>query len=412
MFFLISFVSSAPLITIDNPINSSLYKISSVDLNWNVNETIDWCGYSLDGTANNTDILSLDLSVWNTSYNDGLTTGLTSIPIRSHASFFEINGTWYAIIGFETTYAGYKWTGSTWQSNASIINGLVLFSWATPEVFYKNGTWYLISGDSGGKFSGNNWTGTTWQNDTAIINGLIDVGQYASPSVFQKDGTWYLLSGSLSTIIGFNWTGTSWQSDTGIVNGLAGGSNIKPVIFEKDGTWYLIAGIYGGTFNGYNWTGTTWQSDTAIIDGLGDVGSNPAPEVFEKNDTWYLLAGRSQAGFVGFGKKIEKEGINTTLTSLVDGEHNLIISCNNTNGDLGTGIVSFSIFVPIFEGEFVGSGNLYNIMRSFGAGLGLFFTYLTIGLPVLLIGLAFVGIIIVIGMAIAHLVNKFKLQPK
>ena len=47
---------SVPVINILSPINNTVYNINSIDLNWTSDEDLEWCGYSLDGIDNNTDI--------------------------------------------------------------------------------------------------------------------------------------------------------------------------------------------------------------------------------------------------------------------------------------------------------------------------------------------------------------------
>jgi len=36
------------------PVNDTIYTSTSLDLNWTVNTTTDWCAYSLDEGTNNT----------------------------------------------------------------------------------------------------------------------------------------------------------------------------------------------------------------------------------------------------------------------------------------------------------------------------------------------------------------------
>jgi hypothetical protein len=49
-----------------------------------------------------------------------------------------------------------------------------------------------------------------------------------------------------------------------------------------------------------------------------------------------------------------------------------------------------------------GSGTIYETMKSSGAGLGKFFDYMKVALPFLMIGLAIVGIVVVIALSILH----------
>jgi len=227
---------------------------------------------------------------------------------------FWVNHTWYAGVGDGGWYLisgaedggfnGSNWTGSTWQDEGRITNGIdSVVGWSTLTTFQKDGTWYLISGERYGTFQGYNWTGSTWQADPAIATGLGDIGLHSAPTVFQKDGTWHLISGDgeYGTFHGYNWTGYMWQSDSTIVEGTGTvGYNSIPTVFQKDGTWYLISGEFDGVFNGYNWTGSTWQADQAIATGLGDAGSGSAPTVFQKDGTWYLISGEGDGVFNGY----------------------------------------------------------------------------------------------------------------
>lgn len=48
--------TTPPELTIINPVNDTTYYTTTIDLDWTANETLNWCAYSLDGGANNTDI--------------------------------------------------------------------------------------------------------------------------------------------------------------------------------------------------------------------------------------------------------------------------------------------------------------------------------------------------------------------
>lgn len=114
---------------------------------------------------------------------------------------FNKDGTWYLIClkyieDFQYAFIGYRWTGSTWESDPAIVSGLDIAYHRASTVFYKDETWYLIAGESfPGIFMGFTWTGSAWESDPAIVSGLPDLGSDATPDVFYKDGTWYLISG-------------------------------------------------------------------------------------------------------------------------------------------------------------------------------------------------------------------------
>lgn len=90
----------------------------------------------------------------------------------------------------------------------------------------------------------------------------------------------------------------------------------------------------------------------------------------------------------------------TSPTSVVFNEGNNILNVYviDNAGNFNSTSVSFAVHTPIppaYE-----SNVIYQLLNGSGAGLGIFFQLLAQALPLLLIGLAFAGIIFVIGMAI------------
>jgi hypothetical protein len=221
----------------------------------------------------------------------------------NHTWNVDTGRVWYLISGWDEGIVGFNWTGSAWQSDSEIVGGIGSIGYyLTPSAFLKDGTWYLMIGESDGVFYGYNWTGSAWQSDSEIVGDLGDVGWYSAPSVFQKDGTWYLISGEDDGVFnGFNWTGSTWQSDSEIRGGLGDiGRYSAPSVFQKDGTWYLIAGERYGFCYGYNWTGSAWQSDSEIVGGLEYVCDYSKPTIFQKDGTWYLILGDGDGYFTGY----------------------------------------------------------------------------------------------------------------
>ena len=215
-------------------------------------------------------------SAWES--DSAIVSGLKDIGRVSAPTVFCKDGTWYLIAGEgEGGFYGFQWTGRRWASDSAIVSGLPDFlsveSCPRPTVFNKDGTWYLIFGENlgfhHGEFFGYNWTGSAWQSDPAIVSGLPAIGEIPSPDVFNKDGTWYLISGELYGVFyGFTWTGSEWQSEPAIVSGLGRvcvyGENSAPTVFNKDGTWYLISGEYNGGFYGWHQVKTPDLTTAAI----------------------------------------------------------------------------------------------------------------------------------------------------
>lgn len=315
------------VITINTPANNSITNDNTSDFNFIINGTestyigeliLDDIGY---------DNIGLE---WNS--NSTIISGLSDLGFNSAPEIFYKDGSWNLISGEGSSgFYGYTWTGSVWESNSSLVSGLSVIGYnLKPEIFEKGSIWYLIVGETDGIFNGFNWTGSSWQVDNDIINGLVDVGQASSPEVFFKDTIWYLISGESSTDFnGYNWNGTGWEINNSIISGLSAPTGyITPETFYKEDTWVLIGGEDNGIFYGYNWTGSTWQSDNNIISGLVDSGWDSTLNVFYKDTSWYVVAGNGNGNFYGYVRDNIINDTNTIMTpntSVSDGVYSWYI---------------------------------------------------------------------------------------
>lgn len=59
-----------------------------------------------------------------------------------------------------------------------------------------------------------------------------------------------------------------------------------------------------------------------------------------------------------------------------------------------------------FPNKITGSGTIYEVMDSTGAGLGKFFDYMKVALPIIMIGLGIVGIVVVIAIGLSQAFNN------
>jgi len=241
---------------------------------------------------------------WTT--NATIVSGLGDVGDRSAPTVFQKDGTWYLISGNSTgKFEGFNWTGSAWQSDSAIINGLSITGiYSAPAVFYMDTTWYLITGNANGDMTGFNWTGSAWQGNTSIISGITSISNYPSPTVFKMGDLWHVLfGGSGGSFYGYEWTGSTWIANNSIDTGFGYiGKYPTPECFEFDDKWYMITGVTGGTFYGYNWSSSGWQTDNDIVSGLGGVGTYAVPTLFQKSSQWFLISGRGDGTFVGFNK--------------------------------------------------------------------------------------------------------------
>lgn len=214
-------------------------------------------------------------------------------------------------------FYGYRWTGSSWVEDSSVINGLSSLDYfASPTVFNDEGTLKLIVGHGcfifGSSYSGYYWTGSSWVSDSSIINGdLIPVAVYQpSPAVFysEQHGLWKLIAGDgYGTFTAFQWITNFWDDHSYTAEGLPDiGWNSKPTVFNSDGTLKLISGLNDGTFSGYYLDSdiNEWVLDTQLTSGLVDIGSVSAPTVFHGSD-FMLIAGTKDGEFVGFNSQFQ-----------------------------------------------------------------------------------------------------------
>ena len=327
------------LMNIYSPDDSTIYTNRTIDIKWSLNENLSSMKYNLNGGSNST------LLKWQT--DNSIKSGLSDIGRWSTPDVFYKDGTYYLLSGeYDANINGYNWTGSVWQVDATIKSGLGTIEQSGYEpvltVFNMSGTWYLIAGvfdaPSSGKYYGFNWSGTTWQDDNSIISGLpVPEVRYPAPDVFYMDGTWYLITGNLYGLCyGYNWTGSAWQlygsgwfdKNDGISKGLPDlGASTKPRIFERYGTWYNIIGEEDGIFNGYEWYNNQWNINNDIVYNLGDIGTFSAPSVFNISNDWYIISGEDSGNFFGFNYT----GYNTTLSTNINGSNNIIFYANIRN---------------------------------------------------------------------------------
>ncbi len=244
----------------------------------------------------------------------------------------------FTVTGNQSTYSCELFINDTgygnpnWYSDSTVVSGLVdIGANSAPEVYQKDSTWHLISGESGGGFTGFQWNGTDWISNSSIVSGLSDVGSESTPTVYQKDSTWYLISGKYDGAFnGFQWNGTDWVSNSSVVSGLGDiGYWSTPTVYQKDTTWYLISGEDDGVFNGYQWNGTDWVENSTVVSGSGDVGDSSEPTVYQKDSIWYLISGEVDGDFYGFHWNAlnNTPTIITANSTLSDGLYNWYINC-------------------------------------------------------------------------------------
>ena len=277
---------------------------------------------------NNFPVITLQNNwVANPSIINGLPTGFTGDFYNTPDVFYK-DSSWYMIKGVGDGYwRGFVWNGTGWKTNSTIVSGLTNVSFQpAPTVFFKDNNWYLISGNYLGKFYGFSWNGTKWLQNSSVNASLPDIGDISTPSVFYKDSSWYLISGANNGFFyGFVWNGTDWKSNSTVNNSLGVGSQSTPSVFYKDSSWYIISGSNAG-LRGFAWNTTTlaWATNSTIISGIPALaGIRISPTVFQKDGALYLIAGQTFPASYGYSYS----RLNQTLNSP---SHNSFSSANVT----------------------------------------------------------------------------------
>ncbi|MEK6833057.1 MAG: hypothetical protein AABY32_03330, partial [Nanoarchaeota archaeon] len=251
----------------------------------------------------------------------------TNMYYHLKPTVFYKDSSWYLISGdFNGNFGGYAWNGTQWKPNSTINASLPdIGDDSVPTVFYKDSSWYMIASELNVNFIGYVWNGTGWAPNSTINASLPSSPSLSGntvSSVFYKDSSWYLLAGtsvgSDSSFYGYVWNGTNWLPNSTINASLPGvpGGGASPTVFYKDSFWYVLAGAYDGKLYGYSWNGTNWIVNLEINSTLPDVGAWSVPFAFYKDSNWYLLVGSDVTAFNGrfIGFKFVDLGVNFTST--------------------------------------------------------------------------------------------------
>ncbi len=143
----------------------------------------------------------------------------------------------------------------------------------------------------------------------------------------------------------------------------------------------------------------------------GDFATMSMISVGGGQNEWTRTSCSGQTGRTGFYDEAMNWDIasvksNSVLQSLTEGSHEVVVSCNNSINLIGTDSSTFNVFIQLFPNEIAGEGELFDVLRSSGAGLSTFIQFMSRSLPVLLIILVMVGIIVAVGLGISTVIRK------
>ena len=253
------------------------------------------------------------------SSNTTVINGLGDIGMASSPeAFYNLfgDGKWHLITGGLDTLTGFEWNGTGWESNSTVISGIGLQGRGRPVVFYNffgDETWHLILGEDDGAFFGYKWSGSSWVSNSTIISGLGDIGEKSSSSVFYNlfgDEKWHLIAGEEDgNFNGYQWTGSAWSSNATVISGLTeytfhSESTVFYNLFDDEKYHMITTGLQASiafTY-GYEWNGTTWLSNASVISGFSNYWMGSPEVVYDifGDGKWHLISGENLGEFYGF----------------------------------------------------------------------------------------------------------------
>jgi len=313
MLLLIWFViAEPPKLTILNPVENDAYSFTSVQINWTINKTYDWCGYSLDNGTNVTIYRYFTGFQFDTSTTDTAPRGIT----WNGSSFFII-GTSKRVAEYNTSgnYTGFGFNvtaptpeGITWNGSSFFILDLT-----TKAVLEYNRTGNYTGFNFSLNFSVTQPTetgarGITWNGSHFLFIGTANKIAYVFDKLGKYTGENFSVSGQDSAPLGIY--------DNGTHSFVIGNNNNR--IYRYNST---------GNFQQYNITVTRQDitpHDLVGVDNLLYVVGAATSEIYEYDTT--------------------ELNSNISMIGLADGKHNLTLYCNDTKGNMSnSSLISFIV---------------------------------------------------------------------
>jgi len=271
--------TSPPNITIWHPENTT-YNTTSIDLNWTTNETLDWCAYSLNGSANVS--FTNEGQYTGDSFDTSGSGNLNPLGITQ-------NGTYFWIVDYDNSEVYKYWMNGTYTGeywNTTVENN-------DPYGITQNGTYIWVSDVVDAKVY-------KYLMDGTYIESWDTSGQ-SRPTGITQNGTYFWITDSTSKKVYKYWmngtyTGEHW--DTAV-----DGIYVSPTGITQNGTYFWIlfenSEVYKYWMNG-TYTGEHWNA----------VGGLPYPTGITQNGTYFWIVDN-------FDKEVYIYFINGTYT----GEH-------------------------------------------------------------------------------------------
>jgi len=320
--------------------------------------------------------------------NDTTTlTGINNTLSRVKMDICDIggDGTYEMIYGHRHgVMKGYRWNGSSWVENSSLVNGLPDFGNSEepiPECFDWDSDGsddtLFVGKDDVGYLASYQWNGTGWETNSTRNQSINFASGMISVCVEDFDNDTYLnaIMGSKGgNITHYEWNGTDWVEDVAAIGEIYTENNASLVTFAMpmfidvnlDGTkWYVIIPKQGlGSWWGYEYRQGNWERNDDIITNLHYAGSRQRLTTadFDNDSKLEGLYGEYNAGNL-FGYELTNKGgvsiqaksyftnvsiNNFTATIIPNWNASLNETKTTTNGTLWfniTGGISYNISI-------------------------------------------------------------------
>lgn len=226
--------------------------------------------------------------------------GLVNKSGATQPCAFYLGGELYMIVGWwGSGLSGYKWNGSTWVSDTSIVGGISATSYASLAHINYEGTDILALGRSSTQLLFYEWNGSSWVS-TSYDTGFPSVGGYSAPSLFLSEaGVMVSLVGETSSFVSADWNVSTWATALEWRSGLSTADDyFHPCVFYLRGILRTLIPNYD-TVYGYYWNGSTWVAESLLLTGLTITGRRFGT-YFLIGDQEYYVTGTSSGGYVGY----------------------------------------------------------------------------------------------------------------
>ena len=196
--------------------------------------TSDTFGYTWNG------------SCWNS--NSSLVSGLPTSGLYHRLDAFYLNEELFIIEGNDGgTFSGFVWNGTGFESDGSIVTGLGdVGTFSSPRVMYysEEDKYILITSDQFGDYYGYDWNGSSWSSNATIVDGLVDIGTFTHNEFYEGYNDLYIY---VSTDAYGNGKNSYTLSKTVTPSLIFQSLSISPTSFPQSQSTQITAWITGVT---------------------------------------------------------------------------------------------------------------------------------------------------------------------